>query len=47
MPDGFIPKGTLSRFLIMEKNNSKRKDYGVNLAKNNNTNYLHYVNGFA
>ncbi len=45
--DEFIPKGISSRVVIMEDDNSKRKGYRANLAKNNEENDLHHIIRFA
>lgn len=43
MLDEYIPKGILSRVVIIENNSSKRKDYGTDLMENNDENNLHHV----
>ncbi len=45
MPDQFISEDILSREVIIENNISERKDYGIDLSKNNNENDLHHAIG--
>lgn len=43
MSNDFIPKGFLSKVVIIQHNNSKRKDYWANFRENNNENNLYYA----
>ena len=47
MPDEFIPKGILSRIVIINQDSGEREGYGANLDSNNDENNLQHALGTA
>lgn len=43
IPDEYIPKDISSRVVVLKKNSSERKGYGMYLMENNNENNLHHA----